>query len=294
MDRRLAIEPASLRSIAVLHSRNEGVAHRLRKRVVGIGFHDRPRPSSSRTERFPMMIVFRSSLLSLLPMIAVLPACATTGTKPHDMSAAEHQHAAEREEALAGEHAEQYDPTAEKTQECDPAIEANGICWADRMNPTEEHKKEAEKHRELAAKHRAASQALLDAEAKACGGIAESDRDQSPFSHRSDIVSVKQLVEADTVGEKQKKTRHAGATIVFRAVPGMTAEWLQRVVDCHLARNAALGHEVEHMAYCPLVPRGVEAKVRSVGNGFAVDVRSDDAATAEEIWKRAQQLGPSS
>ena len=40
---------------------------------------------------------------------------------------------------------------------------------------------------------------------------------------------------------KSSTQKDVGATVVFRAVPGMTAEWLQRVVDCHLARAAAVG-----------------------------------------------------
>jgi hypothetical protein len=102
---------------------------------------------------------------------------------------------------------------------------------------------------------------------------------------------VSQFREEKLVG-KNRITRDAGATIVFRATPGLTVEWLQRIVDCHLARNSAVGHDMPEMAYCPLVPRGAQAKVRSVGDGFAVDVRADDAETAEEIWRRAQQISP--
>jgi len=69
-------------------------------------------------------------------------------------------------------------------------------------------------------------------------------------------------------------------------------EWLQRIVDCHLARNAAVGHDMPEMADCPLVPRGAKASVRSVGDGFAVDVSSEAAESAAEIWRRAQLLGP--
>jgi hypothetical protein len=81
-----------------------------------------------------------------------------------------------------------------------------------------------------------------------------------------------------------------GAIITFRAVKGMTAQWLQRVVDCHLARNAALGHELPEMAYCPLVPKDVSAHVSATDTGFAVAVRSDDATTAAEILGRARSL----
>jgi hypothetical protein len=112
-----------------------------------------------------------------------------------------------------------------------------------------EHKKEAEEHHRLAAQHRAASQALLDAEKSACANISDEDRDVSPFSRTTDIVSVSQLHDKLAVG-KSTQTRESGATVVFRAAPGLTA----------------------------------------TGNGFAVDVRSDNAEGAAEIWRRAQAL----
>ena len=80
------------------------------------------------------------------------------------------------------------------------------------------------------------------------------------------------------------------STATFRAVPGMTVEWLQRVVDCHLARNAVLGHVAPEMPNCPLVPEGVTARVRSTGNGFAVDLRADDSTTVREIVARTDRL----
>jgi hypothetical protein len=65
---------------------------------------------------------------------------------------------------------------------------------------------------------------------------------------------------------------------------------LQRIVDCHLARNAALGHEAPEMPDCPLVPKGVTGKVTATSDGFAVAVASDDSATAAEILRRARAV----
>jgi len=44
------------------------------------------------------------------------------------------------------------------------------------------------------------------------------------------------------------------------------------------------------MPDCPLVPRGVDADVRSTGSGFAVETKSNDLDTAREILARAQRL----
>jgi hypothetical protein len=154
--------------------------------------------------------------------------------------------------------------------------------------------KEADAHRKLAHEHRAASQALRDAERRSCSGISEADRDSSPFSHRGDITSIDDLNEttADEVGRPQVRGRVIGSHIVFRAVPGMTKEWLQREVDCHLARNQVVGESDQSMSFCPLAVAHVSASVSSTGNGFAVDVTSRDPDSIKEVVRRAQALKP--
>jgi hypothetical protein len=144
-------------------------------------------------------------------------------------------------------------------------------------------------YRELAQKHRAASTALLEAEARACSGLSEDDRDISPFYHREDIASVSPFKETVKAG-KGTTQKEVGVTVVFRAVPGLTAEWLQHVMDCHVARAAAVGHYMPEMAYCPLVPNGAKANVTSAGGGFAVNVFANDDATIAQIKQRAGLL----
>lgn len=224
--------------------------------------------------------------LSVLASALVVNACAADpGTHPHDMSEASHEAMAKQEDQQANAHAEQFDPSAQgKTQSC-----SRGGCWTSTTNPTKEHEADAQRHRELAAKHRAASAALAQAEAQACAGISDDDRDISPFAHSEDIRSVSPLTEQARTG-KAVTSQTVGATIVFRAVPGMTAEWLQRVVNCHLARAAAAGHAMPEMDYCPLVLNNVTASVTSVGDGFAVNIRSNDKATVDAVLKRAQAL----
>lgn len=211
----------------------------------------------------------------------------TSGARPHDMSEAQHEQAASKEESAAQAHEEQYKPEAKEAKPaCTPA---DRICWSSMENPTAEHQHDADMHRKAAADHRAAAQALRDAEAKSCAGIPDEDRDMSPFSHREDIASVSEHVVESQVGKiKGKKT--TGADVVFRAVPGMTAEWLQRIVDCHIARASAVGNEMPEMTYCPLVLKNVSAKVTSTGTGFDVAVTSDDPDTAKEIVRRAKAL----
>jgi hypothetical protein len=237
-------------------------------------------------------VIFTALGLALFPV--ALGCGSTAGTQPHAMSATEHEAAASQEQQADTGHGEQYDPTASATKKsCSPARGGGAACWTSVTNPTAEHAKEAEEHRELASKHRAASEALRSAEASACAGIPEEDRDLSPFAHREDIRSVSPLREETKIG-RSVSYANPGVEIVFRAVPGMTAEWLQRVVDCHLARNAAIGHEAagEEMSFCPLTLRDVQASVRSVGDGFAVAIRSSNADVSKEIQRRAEAFQP--
>ena len=250
------------------------------------------------------MTEMRLRFASLVLVAGVVPAaCAgtTPGAHPHDMSTAAHERQAGEHAAAGEQHASKYDPKAEGDRtSCTPAgrpganaTAVEGICWSSVENPTESHLYEARGHKRHAADHRAASAALRDAEARACTGIADADRDMSPFEHRSDIVSVAPLVlsEADSRA-KTPAERLLGATVKFRAVPGLSAEWLQRVVDCHLARNAALGHMVPELPDCPLVPAGVLARVSGAGDGFEVAIRAGHPTRARELLTRAQRLAP--
>lgn len=236
-------------------------------------------------------------LTRLVPIaLAVLSqACAgaAPGTQPHDMSVAHHEAAAAEEEKAASAHTAQYDPGAATSVEKCRARQTKGlgepICWTSYTNPTARHNSDAAEHKRAAEQHRAAAEALRQAEAKACAGVAPEDRDTSPFYHREDIVRVDPLKD-EPRPRGPGFTTLKGATISFRAVPGLTAEWLQRVVDCHIARNAAMGHNAPEMAYCPLVLKDVTASVTSTGDGFAITVSSTDPKTAEEILRRANAL----
>lgn len=209
------------------------------------------------------------------------------GARPQDTSQAEHQSAAAEHAQAGHEHAAQYDEKAMT----DPGdcIQYLGSCWG--SNPTDSHKDEAAEHQRAAAAHRAAAASLSSAEARACQGVSEADRDISPFFHREAIAEVKPLSQQVFAGQGTVE-KDAGATVVLLPAPGVTAERLQRVIECHLARNAALGHDVPEMAYCPLVLKGVTATVTSAGNGFAVNIAATDPATIAEVLRRARALVP--
>ena len=228
----------------------------------------------------------KTHLASLVALSLVTACASTTTTGPGagtHLSAAQQDEVAKVEERQASEHRAKFDSKAVTLKElCTPGGPGQrtgdglGECWTSRINPTQAQLDEARTHERNASEHRAASAALRNAEARACAGLSEHDRDVSPFAHRSDIVRVTQMPK--------------GAIVVFRKVPTMTADGLQRVVDCHLARNDALAHNVPWMLYCPLVPRDVAAKVTDIPDGFAVTIETPDADAAREVKYRVGEL----
>lgn len=209
-----------------------------------------------------------------------LTGCASSARRPVVMNAEVHSSAARDEAETAATHDARVGHEERASHGwCGRPLDTIGFCWTSLVSADSEHHRAAERHRQAAATHRGRSSALRAAEESACAGIAESERDQSPFSEREDILRV-------DVDER------VGVTVVFRAVEGMTAERLQRVIDCHLARNAALGHEVPEMTYCPLVPAGVRADVRPAVGGFAVVLTTTDPAASAIVYERALALRP--
>lgn len=221
-------------------------------------------------------MVMRSHATSMVLALA-LGGCATTGTHPHDMSAADHDRAAKREQGVAAQHQAQYDPDAWSTG----SGACSSYCFDTWSNPTQEHAKEARRHRSLAAKHRKASQALRDAETQSCVGIPERDRDVSPFFHVGDITGVERVSEDD---------ESATYVVAFSKVPGVDAAGMQKLLDCHSARNAVLGHQVPEMDYCPLVPKGVDATAEAGEGGLRIRLEVRGAQSVAEIHQRLGRL----
>ena len=132
--------------------------------------------------------------------------------------------------------------------------------------------------RRFGMQRRAGSAEIRAAEEQACSGLAETDRDASPFVHRADIVAVDPI--------------EHGARVRFRHVDGLSADWLDHLVECHLARDEVIGPDGPDTKDSPLAVEGAHVHVGADGTGYFVEVRSDDASAASEIARRAQALRP--
>src|SRR5262245_31617213 len=70
-----------------------------------------------------------------------------------------------------------------------------------------------------------------------------------------------------------------GAELFVPAQPGLTPEWLQRVLSYEIATGA-----------CDFGARDAAVGVLSNGGGFSVRVSSNDERTAGQILRHAQQM----
>lgn len=154
-------------------------------------------------------------------------------------------------------------------------------CWTSVTARTGDHERRARVHRDAARAHRTRAAELVDAERKACAGLARRDIDYSPFYHREDVDSVEAYREGAQV---------RGARIVFRKVRGLSVPWLRRAVACHQARAAVMGYAHTFMGYCPLMVGPVQVSVAEHARGIEVVIRTTDEVGAAAVLGRATDL----
>jgi hypothetical protein len=167
-----------------------------------------------------------------------------------------------------------------------PPLPAPPIAWSATFAGSPSDVDTLDQLRARAQARRSVSPALREAEDTACAGLSDDDRDVSPFFYRRDILDVVPLRAAG----REVPGRIVGAVVTFRRIEGLTAERLQRLVDCHAARAAALAYAAPETQWCPLAVRGVAASVAVSERGLDVRLTASDPNAAVETYARAQAL----
>lgn len=128
----------------------------------------------------------------------------------------------------------------------------------------------------------------LAAEPAACQGLADRDREVVARLPRDIVEGVEPIfsqpfvLEPPVASAAQASLR--GATVAVRPVPGLSAERLQRIVECGLARNGQTDW--------PAVTAGTVATVRSGGDCFLVDLVAAREKDAKGVLEAARRLLP--
>jgi hypothetical protein len=136
----------------------------------------------------------------------------------------------------------------------------------------------------------ATAQAAPSRDTMACVGVPEIAINGSPLTNPDDVRAVQEIKPDQPVSETETVVPRGGARILLRAQPGMTAEWLQRIAECHMAKVAVASPTM--LTTSPLDVKGALVSVQSTGNGFSVDITSPDVRIAREILTRARAIRP--
>lgn len=176
----------------------------------------------------------------------------TPGARPDDMSAEEHRRASAREELVAQEHAEQYDPGA-TVYRPGSASGPEGSSGSD-YNPTKRHFTAAKTHSRHAENHRAAAETLEVFEEGECGAFSPEVRAVCPL-----------------LGQLESFEDIEGG-VRIRFLDDVNFEAAAAHVECHFAYGRTRGYE--GMDNCPLYIRGLE--VRRMADRRSLELISDD------------------
>jgi hypothetical protein len=157
----------------------------------------------------------------------------------------------------------------------------------------------AEEHEQLAAaprtspdaaasadEHLAAARQLRDVAQAACAEVADSDRDLGPFARKDRIVAIEALKARPYA---KGLVQPSGIAVYVRASPGLTVEWMDRVLACHLARRAVVGDGMADRE-SPLFVNDTRIALSSTGDGFRFTITSRDIDAAREIIEKGRAL----
>jgi hypothetical protein len=138
----------------------------------------------------------------------------------------------------------------------------------------------------LAAHHLAAARDLRRSEQAACLGVPDADRDSGPFARRDQIAGVQVL--RDRLFPKAPE-QPVGVAVYLRAAPGMSEEWIGRVIECNLAHQAVVGARTAEQT-CPLTVDNSRIELSSTRDGYRVAITSKDGAVARSLIERCASL----
>ena len=120
--------------------------------------------------------------------------------------------------------------------------------------------------------------------AAACKGLAQRDIERSPFSRRRAIIEIV---------PHREGTEIRGARIVFKAVPGLSADWMRRAIACHQAQYANFARVDPLLPGDPSLVTGTTVTVSQHDAVIEVLVAADSAHGGRVALARAQELaGP--
>jgi hypothetical protein len=182
----------------------------------------------------------------------------TLGIRGHELAAREHELSAANHRRNAGKFA----PCANSATGCPTGSISPVMAIEYEQAVTDQH---------LADQHRARIEDLRDAEHQACSGLLDRDGHVMSFGHVEEV----------------RRIEKAGSSVVSVMLTatndgGLKLDEVERVVQCHLARNASRGLDAMDAGSCPFVP-GARATVRADGRNLSVTIVAPNDVVAKAL-----------
>jgi hypothetical protein len=125
--------------------------------------------------------------------------------------------------------------------------------------------------------------------ASLCAGVPDAERSHPSVLQPPELEYVRQAM-----GEKRliKTTIQElrGAELVVRAAPGLTRQWMARVLRCHIAYEDVTGLSLPEASLDPFRVDTAEVSFDETETGFLIRIRATNKSDGEEILARAQRL----
>jgi hypothetical protein len=123
-----------------------------------------------------------------------------------------------------------------------------------------------------------------------CAGVNQGQPVAAVLSGQT-VMGVRPLYGAMDPSKSDAREQLHGAIVTVAAEPGVTAEWLNRVLECHSA-GATLGQTADDGDPFFLPGTVVDITVQPAKDGFAINVSTQSPQDAQRILDRATAWAP--
>jgi len=121
----------------------------------------------------------------------------------------------------------------------------------------------------------------------ACERLGDTSKAVSDLFASGNIYGTRNATEDLVTGDGPPEVHQVGAELYVHALPGVTAEYLQRTLECYTAYSRAI-HPND--PFHPTAGSVADVAVISAGDSFAIRVVGSNDQTAADISQRARAL----
>jgi hypothetical protein len=130
-----------------------------------------------------------------------------------------------------------------------------------------------------------------DEVANLCAGVPDAERDHPSMLQPPELEGVrKSMGERHMIKYSVPEVR--GAELLVRPSPGISRQWIARVIQCHVAYRDLPGGSSPESLSDPLLVDEAKVSFGETDTSFVIRIQGETMTEGEEILARAQRLVP--